>query len=399
MTFVRKKFGKFADFRNGINYVDGNKGEVAKVVGVGDFQEKSELTDFDSLKKIRLSGTLAVEDELKDGDLLFVRSNGSKNLIGRCVVIRNPPNKVTFSGFTIRARIDAATALPDYISLVFREENVKRQLSIAGGGNGNISNLSQGLLSALDIDLPDLSVQKALTKFYGEWNAGIEKMNRLIKAKADQKNAYMQLLLTGRNRLEPFRGAWSQFCLGDLFDERSERGHGHLPLLSITREEGVVPRSDDLKDTSSEDKSKYLRICPGDIGYNTMRMWQGVSALSSLEGIVSPAYTVCTPKKHVDGQFMAYLFKLPQVINLFYRYSQGLTSDTWNLKYRHFQEIKVMIPKNEEQKAIANLLNACDEEIALLKSQADALHRQKRGLMQKLLAGEWRVDFEKEKLQ
>ncbi|MFP4040805.1 MAG: restriction endonuclease subunit S, partial [Desulfosudaceae bacterium] len=138
-------------------------------------------------------------------------------------------------------------------------------------------------------------------------------------------------------------------------------------------------------------KSKYLRIRPGDIGYNTMRMWQGVSALSPHEGIVSPAYTIATPKKGVDGEFMAYLFKLPKTIHLFYRYSQGLTSDTWNLKFRHFREIKVTIPDIEEQKAIAQILKTCDAELALLRNKLTALQKQKRGLMQKLLTGQWRV--------
>ena len=122
-----------------------------------------------------------------------------------------------------------------------------------------------------------------------------------------------------------------------------------------------------------------------------MRMWQGVSALSSLEGIVSPAYTICTPKKIVDGEFMAYLFKVPRIVNLFYRHSQGLTSDTWNLKYKHFKVIKVTVPDKEEQKAIARVLNVCDEELGLIKKGLAGLQKQKRGLMQKLLTGEWRV--------
>ena len=64
---------------------------------------------------------------------------------------------------------------------------------------------------------------------------------------------------------------------------------------------------------------------------------------------------------------------------------------TWNLKYHHFQEIKVTIPEIEEQKAIAKILNVCVAEINLLKKQAEAYRRQKRGLMQRLLTGEWRV--------
>jgi type I restriction enzyme S subunit len=120
-------------------------------------------------------------------------------------------------------------------------------------------------------------------------------------------------------------------------------------------------------------------------------MWQGVSALSSHEGIISPAYTVCIPSPEIDGEFASYLFKLPKVIHLFYCYSQGLTSDTWNLKFHHFAEVQVYIPEVDEQIAIASVLAALDKELAIQKKQRNALVQQKRGLMQKLLTGQWRV--------
>jgi type I restriction enzyme, S subunit len=93
----------------------------------------------------------------------------------------------------------------------------------------------------------------------------------------------------------------------------------------------------------------------------------------------------------VDGKFISYLFKLPKTIHLFYRYSQGLTSDTWDLKFRHFQEIKVTIPGIDEQQAIAQVFMTCDKELSLLRKKLAAFQKQKRGLMQKLLTGQWRV--------
>ena len=86
--------------------------------------------------------------------------------------------------------------------------------------------------------------------------------------------------------------------------------------------------------TKMDDKSKYLKICTGDIGYNTMRMWQGVSAYSYYEGIVSPAYTVLKPINSIDSKYFSYLFKMPEIIFMFYRYSQGLVDDTRSLKYQ-----------------------------------------------------------------
>ena len=121
-----------------------------------------------------------------------------------------------------------------------------------------------------------------------------------------------------------------------------------------------------------------------------MRMWQGVSAVSSLKGIVSPAYTVCTPTKNSHACFFEHLFKFPSIINLFHRYSQGLVNDTLNLKFHHFAQIKLFAPNNDEQIKIASILTIIDEKIDLLFNQKMALHKQKQGLMQKLLTGEIR---------
>lgn len=243
-------------------------------------------------------------------------------------------------------------------------------------------------INPYNIQLPPLPEQKAIADLLSTWDEAIEKTERLIQA----KEMRFKRLLNDLIYLPTKEGKWKQIRTKSLFKERKEAKRGDLPLLSITNGEGVIPREDtNRKDTSNEDKSKYLRICPGDIGYNTMRMWQGVSALSSLEGIVSPAYTICIPGEKLHPLFVAYLFKMPFMIHRFYRYSQGLTSDTWNLKFPHFSEVKMPLPSIDEQEKIAETLSAARREIGLLKLLADKYKTQKRGLMQKMLTGEWRV--------
>lgn len=201
----------------------------------------------------------------------------------------------------------------------------------------------------------------------------------------------MQNLLTGKKRLKGFSGEWKEYHLGDMFTERNETNFNGLILLSIGRH-GVYPQSEsDKKDTSNEDKSKYKRICPGDIGYNTMRMWQGRSALSGIEGIVSPAYTIVTPKKNADSKFFAYLFKTPKLMNLFWRNSQGLVNDTLNCKFKDFKIVKVYLPEKDEYTAIANVLHSVDKEIQLLKSKTEKFKEQKKWLMQVMLTGKKRL--------
>jgi len=240
--------------------------------------------------------------------------------------------------------------------------------------------------------LPPLPEQQKIAEILSAWDDAIEQAAALIAAKRQQKKALMQQLLTGQRRLPGFAEEWEMRRLGDVFVERCETGGERLALLAITGQRGIIPASEiDRKDASNEDKSKYKIIRVGDLGYNTMRMWQGVNAISCLEGIVSPAYTVATPRNCLHGPFLIHYFKLPQVVYQFYRYSQGLVSDTWNLKFRHFAEIRLHFPPLEEQRAIAAVLETADKELISLEEKLEALRQQKKGLMQRLLTGQVRV--------
>ena len=239
------------------------------------------------------------------------------------------------------------------------------------------------------VAIPPKDEQHRIACMLATWDRAIEISERLLANSRKQKRALMQRLLSPSANTET---PWRIFRLGELFIERNENSRSDLPLLSITRDEGVISRDDvGRKDTSNEDKSKYLRICFGDIGYNTMRMWQGVSALSSMEGIVSPAYTIVTPNERIDARFAAYLFKLEKVVFLFYRNSQGLVSDTWNLKFPYFAKISVSIPDINEQKRTVQLLETADKSISVLTMHLEKLRQEKTALMAQLLTGKRRV--------
>ena len=136
-------------------------------------------------------------------------------------------------------------------------------------------------------------------------------------------------------------------------------------LLSVTATDGVIRQSQSgRRDISATDKSNYLVVEPGDVVYNTMRMWQGVSGFSKMHGIVSPAYTVVRPSTAVlDGRFLSHLMQLPSNITLYRAYSQGLVSDTWNLKFGSLADLELDLPPLEEQRRIAEILDTIDETI------------------------------------
>jgi len=188
-------------------------------------------------------------------------------------------------------------------------------------------------------------------------------------------------------RFPEFSEPWERVRIGDVYAERSERGAVSAELLSVTMTEGVKRRSDiEGKDNSSEDKGNYKVVRIGDMVYNSMRMWQGANGISDYDGIVSPAYTVMKAKRGIANGFFAALFKTHRMIGEFCRHSQGMTSDTWNLKYPQIESIQTYIPTVTEQRKIADMLMYLDRRIEKQHQLLEHLKKYKRGVLQKLFA-------------
>ena len=277
-------------------------------------------------------------------------------------------------------------------ALTARKSEILRHVDSAGHGTGR---LDTDLLKDTLLLLPPLPEQHKIVKILRAWDEAIEKLEVLKAAKERCSRAIFRRFFDPCHpNFDSRPPSWREYKLGELFTERLQGSAPGDRLLSITMSAGVIDRDKvGRKDTSTSDKSQYKLILPGDIGYNTMRMWQGVSGLSALRGIVSPAYTVVTPiPSFIDIRYAAHLFKSSRrMVFDFERYSQGLVSDTWNLKFHAFSKIGVFLPPIDEQRAQVNLLDALIDEIGVIELQIKSLTRQKRGLMQKLLTGEWRV--------
>ena len=189
-------------------------------------------------------------------------------------------------------------------------------------------------------------------------------------------------------------GSWRRVRYGDVtlnVRTRADANSSTSELLSVTATSGVIRQSQSgRRDISAVDKSRYLMVEPGDVVYNTMRMWQGVSGLSGMHGIVSPAYTVLRPLTQVlDGCFLAHLMKLPDNIQRYRANSQGLVSDTWNLKFESLASLDLNLPPLKEQKRIAEILDTIDEATQAAERVIDKQRDIERGLRRDMLDGKF----------
>ncbi len=154
------ELSELCSFKNGLNFTKTSSVHTVKIIGVSDFQANlyAPLADLD---EVRLDAPLGDEYLVKGGDILFVRSNGNPDLVGRSLFVPPPREPTTFSGFTIRGRIQDERALPIFYAHFFKSRDFAEMIKTVGQG-ANIRNLSQGILNKLKVPLPPLATQQAI---------------------------------------------------------------------------------------------------------------------------------------------------------------------------------------------------------------------------------------------
>ena len=246
-------------------------------------------------------------------------------------------------------------------------------------------------LQKCQIKIPSLQEQQKIAFHFQKLDSLIQVTTKKLASLKQIKAASLQSMFPQEGETVPkvrfkgLEGEWEKEKLGKLFKERIENNiNGEL--LSVTINNGIIKASENGRfDNSNNDKSHYKVVEIGDIVYNTMRMWQGASGYSAYEGIVSPAYTVIIPQEQVFPLFFAYMFKTQSLINRFRIYSQGLTTDTWNLKFTGFSGIEVCFPKSKlEQQKIASYFYNLDKQISLQAQRLEKLKQIKAACLDKM---------------
>lgn len=150
------------DCKNGMNFHTDDSGVVIHCLGVGDFKDLSLIEDTSKLPKISLNEMPSDDYLLVNGDIVFVRSNGNKALVGRSVAVYPNDIPTTFSGFCIRFRIQNPAILPSYLLRVLKTDSMRKKMA---GRGANIQNLNQKILAELRIPIPGLALQEEYELF------------------------------------------------------------------------------------------------------------------------------------------------------------------------------------------------------------------------------------------
>ena len=265
----------------------------------------------------------------------------------------------------------------------------------AMSNTGGQENLSATLIKQIPIILHPLPEQKAIADILETWDRAIEKTERLIDAKQKRFNALMQKLIVDNGKLKQSKDGWKIVKLGSFLDESRILGENGLKAKKLTVKlygKGVVPKVE--KQAGSSSTQYYIRKA-GQFIYSKLDFLNGAfgivpNKLDSFESTLDlPAFDIDKNKVFKDW-FLFYLIR-PE----YYTRQLGLARGQRKARRVNptdFLNSTILLPPLEKQQKIAETLNAAQKEIDLLKKLVEKYKTQKRGLMQKLLTGEWRVN-------
>ena len=282
----------------------------------------------------------------KPGQVLF----GKRRAYQRKVALASFNAVVSGDIYVLESK--TPTLLPELLPFICMSDRFSEHaIGTSAGSLSPRTNWSS--LANYEFDLPPIDQQRHIAELLWAINDAIQGATQLRESTLRYLKSSVLEAVTKHVLVKHKDKA--QETLGDAFTERREVGFKNLKLLSVTIAGTVVPRDSlgrNVHDATGAEKN--FRVCPGDIAYNTMRMWQGSCGVVLEEGLISSAYTVLTPiPEKSDSLFWNYAFHTNELLDWFRRYSTGVASDRWRLYYRNFSKIPVNIPSIKIQRELA----------------------------------------------
>ena len=362
------------------------------------------ITDIDSWGKFIKTDKASVDNPnssqfiLREGDIVFARTGAT---VGKTYLYDSKDRQLVFAGFLIRFTPNSNKAVPYYIKACTETAsywNWVRVISQRSGQPG-INSVEYG---AMKLAVPPMEEQRKIAEILGVWDEAIEKQSRLIEKLELRKRGLMQRLFAGRMRIPGFNTPWQKVKLGEICKKVTRRNEENCQnVMTISAKRGFVCQTDFFnKSVASSILDNYYLVLKNEFCYNKSYSngypMGAIKRLKETEKAVVTTLYICfsvADSKRLNINFFEQYCEygglnrgLSKVAN-----EGGRSHGLLNVTPSDFFGLKLLLPSNEEQKAIAEVLATADYEIVAHRKKLDSLRKQKRALMQQLLTGKIRV--------
>lgn len=378
MKWEKVKLGDIATFSNGINFNKTAYAKGIKLIGVSNFGDRF-YPDCSQLQEVK-KDIVRLEDCLRNGDIVFVRLNGNKELVGRCMLVKNPTERVTYSGFCIRARLnDTDRYDPVYFTYYFKSKAFRRAVSGTAVG-ANIQNLSQARLSNHECRIPSIEVQHRIADILSVYDDLIENNQKQIKlleeaAQRLYKEWFVDLRFPGHENTKIVDGVpegWSRGLLKELISVNYGKDHKKAP------DDGNIP---------IYGSGGLMRKCNKSLFSGEAVLIPRKGSLNNIMYVDETFWTVDTmfyaTMKQPHTAVFAYFF-----VKAFDMYSMNIGAAVPSMTAKILDAMDVVIPDKETLEKFDKCAKTYFNKIKTLQGQNERLKIARDLLLAKLMSGE-----------
>jgi type I restriction enzyme S subunit len=329
----------------------------------------------------------AYPEKPRKNDILMTRITAG--IIGKTAIVDcDKPLAYYVSLALIRCKKDVVS--PNYMSQYIEGPYFKKELNKRIIHTAFPKKINLGDIGKCMVEFPPIEEQKKIAATLSVWDSAIEKMEKLIESKESQKNFLIAKSIKFSD--DKKNSGLTKIKLSDVFDEVCEKNHPDEDVLTIIQGVGTVLRKNSGREIiyDKDSLSNYKYVKKGDFIIH-LRSFESGLEVANQDGIVSPAYIILRPKIKVETVYLYSLFHTNEFINRTIASAVEGARDGRSVKYDVLKKQTIILPCISEQKSVAELFLKIDNEISLLKEQLENYKKQKQGLMQKLLTGQWRV--------
>jgi len=353
--------------------------------------------DLRKLKFVNVpdKGSEGTRTKLAGGDILMSITAD----LGTVGFIENDPEIATYiSQHVARIRLADGKCHPKFVAHQLASERhwmLIQRLNDAGAKAG----LNLPTIRSIPVWLPPLPEQQRIAAVLDAWDEAILVAESLITAQERRLDWIRAKVLTGIVRLQDFAKPWQTIAIGKVLTEHGQTSTGREEVHSVSVHQGLINQIEHLgRSFAAANTDHYNRVLPGDIVYTkspTGDFPLGIIKQSRLSkaAIVSPLYGVFTPTSRELGTIMDTLFASPAAAErLLAPVVQKGAKNTIAVTNKNFLKAQLHLPTDQREiVALSELVEAARAELDVHQAELKLLRNQKRGLMQKLLSGQWRV--------
>ena len=307
-----------------------------------------------------------------------------------------------------------------FASYLFRSRPMVLQYDLSSRGVGTIQkNLDESTLKDIFVPVPPLEEQRRIADYLDTQIATLSNLINSKRLQIEQVSEFRreetQRLIFGTDVLCVPSSIRNSSELADPFSRELPKGWkrtkfryvtsaSSLPsggvgnLLSVYLNEGVIPFSqggEDRVHNPSEDMSKYQVVKSGYLVMNNQQAWRGSVGVSSLEGIISPAYHIYRLSDELNPSFANLLFRSRPMVFLYEQVSRGVGNIQRNLDGSSLKNIPVIFPEIQSQikivKAVADASGTLETTLQRLGESISKLEEFRGSLITAAVTGTFDV--------